>query len=61
MGRAFDGGYAECAVAPRSQVVPFCLDLPWDMLGSIPETLQTVYGSLPAGSVVGDLVVGVDD
>jgi NADPH2:quinone reductase len=49
MGRAFDGGYAEYVVVPRSQVIPFRSDLPWDVLGSVPETLQTAYGSLTTG------------
>jgi NADPH:quinone reductase len=49
MGRAFDGGYAEYTVVPRSQVVPFRSDLPWAVLGSVPETLQTAYGSLTTG------------
>ncbi|HEY0535720.1 MAG TPA: alcohol dehydrogenase catalytic domain-containing protein, partial [Actinoplanes sp.] len=46
MGREFDGGYAEYVVVPRGQVVPFRSGLPWDVLGAVPETLQTAYGSL---------------
>jgi NADPH2:quinone reductase len=46
MGREFDGGYAEYVVVPRSQVVPFRSDLPWEVLGAVPETLQTAYGAL---------------
>jgi NADPH2:quinone reductase len=49
MGRAFDGGYAEYTVVPRSQVVPFASTLPWSVLGAVPETLQTAYGSLTVG------------
>jgi len=49
MGRAFDGGYAEYTVVPRSQVIPFRSDLPWQLLGAVPETLQTAYGSLTVG------------
>ncbi|MBL7259055.1 alcohol dehydrogenase catalytic domain-containing protein [Paractinoplanes lichenicola] len=49
MGRSFDGGYAEFTVVPREQVIPFRSELPWAMLGSVPETLQTAYGSLTAG------------
>lgn len=49
MGRAFDGGYAEYTVVPRAQVVPFRSDLPWEVLGAVPETLQTAYGSLTTG------------
>jgi NADPH2:quinone reductase len=49
MGRTFDGGYAEFTIVPRSQVIPFRSDLPWETLGAIPETLQTAYGSLTTG------------
>jgi NADPH:quinone reductase-like Zn-dependent oxidoreductase len=49
MGRTFDGGYAEYAVVPRVQVVPFRSELPWETLGAVPETLQTAYGSLTTG------------
>jgi NADPH2:quinone reductase len=49
MGRTFDGGYAEYTIVPRSQVIPFHSDLPWETLGAIPETLQTAYGSLTTG------------
>ena len=49
MGRTFDGGYAEYTVVPRGQVIPFTTDLPWDVIGAVPETLQTAYGSLTTG------------
>lgn len=49
MGRTFDGGYAEAVVVPAGQVIPFRSALPWDVLGAIPETLQTAYGSLTKG------------
>jgi len=49
MGRTFDGGYAEYTVVPRGQVIPFTSDLPWDVIGAVPETLQTAYGSLTTG------------
>jgi NADPH:quinone reductase len=49
MGRILDGGYAEYTVVPRRQVIPFRSDLPWEVLGAIPETLQTAYGSLTTG------------
>ncbi|MER5862939.1 zinc-binding dehydrogenase [Kitasatospora sp. NPDC002040] len=49
MGRTFDGGYAEYTVVPRSQVLPFSSELPWEVLGAVPETLQTAYGSLTVG------------
>ncbi len=49
MGRVFDGGYAEYVVVPRQQVIPFQSSLPWSVLGAVPETLQTAYGSLGIG------------
>lgn len=49
MGRTFDGGYAEYTVVPRHQVIPFRSTLPWNILGAVPETLQTAYGSLTIG------------
>ena len=49
MGRAFDGGYAEYTVVPRESVVPFQSDLPWSVIGQVPETLQTAYGCLTTG------------
>jgi NADPH2:quinone reductase len=49
MGRQFDGGYAEYTVVPREIVVPFRSDLPWAVIGQVPETLQTAYGSLTVG------------
>jgi len=49
MGRAFDGGYAECVVVPAGQVTAFRSALPWEQLGAVPEMLQTAYGSLTVG------------
>ena len=49
MGRTFDGGYAEYTVVPRRQVIPFRSTLPWNILGAVPETLQTAYGSMTIG------------
>lgn len=49
MGRTFDGGYADYTIVPHIQVIPFHSDLPWEVLGAIPETLQTAYGSLTTG------------
>jgi NADPH:quinone reductase-like Zn-dependent oxidoreductase len=46
MGRQFDGGYAEYTCPPASQVQAIKVDLPWDVLGTIPEMLQTAWGSL---------------
>ncbi|MCU1435530.1 MAG: NADPH:quinone reductase [Pseudarthrobacter sp.] len=49
MGRVFDGGYAEYTCVPASQVIAFTSDLPWSVLGAVPEMLQTAYGSLTIG------------
>jgi NADPH2:quinone reductase len=49
MGRTFDGGYAQYVLVPASQVIPFTSDLPWDILGALPEMLQTAHGSLAVG------------
>lgn len=49
MGRSFDGGYAEFTCVPAAQVIPFESSLGWDVLGAVPETLQTAYGSLSVG------------
>jgi NADPH:quinone reductase-like Zn-dependent oxidoreductase len=46
MGRQFDGGYAEFTCPPASQVRAIRTALPWEILGAIPEMLQTAYGSL---------------
>lgn len=49
MGREFDGGYAEYVVVPADLVIAFRSDLPWDVLGALPEMLQTAAGSLRVG------------
>ena len=49
MGRTFDGGYAEYTCVPASQVIAFHSDLSWDLLGAVPEMLQTAHGSLTVG------------
>jgi len=46
MGRDFDGGYAEYVAVPLGITFPFESDLPWHVLGAIPEMFQTVSGSL---------------
>jgi NADPH2:quinone reductase len=55
MGRVLDGGYAEYTMVPRGQVIPFVSDLPWHVIGAVPETLQTAHGSLTIGL---DLLAG---
>ncbi len=49
MGRTFDAGFAEFTCVPVGQVVPFRSDLPWELLGAVPEMLQTAHGSLTVG------------
>jgi NADPH:quinone reductase-like Zn-dependent oxidoreductase len=49
MGRLFDGGYAQYTCVPATQVIPFRSGLPWNVLGAVPEMLQTAYGSLTVG------------
>ncbi|EXJ54415.1 hypothetical protein A1O7_09754 [Cladophialophora yegresii CBS 114405] len=46
MGRDFDGGYAEytCPKAVNTQLLTTQLD--WQVVGAVPEMLQTAYGSL---------------
>lgn len=46
MGRAFDGGYADYTLVPATQVQAVHAELPWDVLGALPEMLQTAWGSL---------------
>lgn len=46
MGRVFDGGYAEYTCVPVAQAQVIKTELPWEVLGAIPEMLQTAYGSL---------------
>jgi NADPH:quinone reductase-like Zn-dependent oxidoreductase len=49
MGREFDGGYAEYVSVPAGIVLPFTSTLGWDLLGGVPEMLQTAAGSLRVG------------
>jgi NADPH:quinone reductase-like Zn-dependent oxidoreductase len=46
MGRDFDGGYAEYTLVPQQIIFPMNSELPWEILGAIPEMYQTVSGSL---------------
>ena len=49
MGRQFDGSYAEYTSVPSSSVFPLDTELPWEVLGALPEMLQTCHGSLHVG------------
>lgn len=49
MGRQFDGSYAQYTSVPSSSVFPLQTDLPWEILGALPEMLQTCHGSLHMG------------
>lgn len=49
MGRSFDGSYAQYVTVPEEQLIPFYSDLPWSVLGTIPEMFQTAHGSLTTG------------
>jgi NADPH:quinone reductase-like Zn-dependent oxidoreductase len=46
MGRQFDGGYAEFTVVPAHHVQKLETTLDWQVLGAIPEMLQTAWGAL---------------
>lgn len=48
IGRDFDGGYAEYTVVPASQVqvVKSADSISWEMLGALPEMMQTTWGAL---------------
>ena len=46
MGRVFDGGYAEYTVVPASQVKAVHADVGWEILGALPEMVQTAWGAL---------------
>lgn len=46
LGRSINGSYAEYTCVPVSQVKVVRSQLPWQVLGALPEMLQTAYGSL---------------
>jgi NADPH:quinone reductase-like Zn-dependent oxidoreductase len=46
MGRDFDGGYAQYALLPATNVIPVRTALSWEDLAAIPETFGTAWGSL---------------
>ena len=48
-GPQFDGSYAEYTSVPSSSVFALETELPWEVLGALPEMLQTCHGSLHTG------------
>ncbi len=46
MGRQFDGSYAEYTCVPEGQVQTIRTPIAWEVLGALPEMLQTAWGSL---------------
>jgi NADPH:quinone reductase-like Zn-dependent oxidoreductase len=46
MGRQFDGGYAEYTCVPVNQVQVIKTKLSWELLGALPEMMNTAWGSL---------------
>ncbi|MBT2547437.1 zinc-binding dehydrogenase [Arthrobacter sp. ISL-65] len=49
LGRAIDGSYAEYTVVDAANAVPFDTNLGWDVVGALPEMLQTAHGSITSG------------
>ncbi|KAK9364830.1 quinone oxidoreductase [Lipomyces kononenkoae] len=46
MGRDYDGSYAEYTCVPAAQVQAIQTSLGWEILGALPEMLQTAHGAL---------------
>lgn len=46
MGRSFNGSYVEYTLLPTKNVFSINSNLPWEILGAIPETYFTAWGSL---------------
>lgn len=46
LGRSIDGSYAEYTVVDAVNVIPFETSLPWDIVGALPEMVQTAHGAL---------------
>ena len=46
MGRTIDGSYAQYTCVAARNVQEVKEDLPWDVLGSLPEMMHTAWGSL---------------
>lgn len=46
LGRDIDGGYAEFTCVPAKHVISLETKLGWEVVGAVPEMLQTAWGSL---------------
>lgn len=46
LGRSIDGSYAEYTLVDAVNVIPFETSLPWDIVGALPEMIQTAHGAL---------------
>lgn len=49
LGRSIDGSYADYMLVKETNLIPFESNLPWDIIGAVPEMVQTAYGSLTIG------------
>jgi NADPH2:quinone reductase len=49
LGRTIDGSYAEYTVVDAANTIPFDTELGWEVVGALPEMLQTAHGSLTTG------------
>ena len=49
LGRTIDGSYAEYTLVDAANVIPFDTTLGWDIVGGLPEMLQTAHGLLTTG------------
>ncbi|WP_374989515.1 zinc-binding dehydrogenase (plasmid) [Priestia megaterium] len=49
LGRSIDGSYAEYMLVREENIIPLYTNLDWDIVGALPEMLQTAYGSLTIG------------
>jgi NADPH:quinone reductase len=49
LGRTIDGSYAEYTLVDAANTIPFDTELGWEVVGALPEMLQTAHGSLTTG------------
>src|ERR1035437_1463906 len=49
LGRSIDGSYAQYTIVDAAHVIPFGSDLPWEILGALPEMIQTAHGAVTTG------------